>query len=98
MSGIKCLAQNSLLSLVSETFGFSYMAAGYKKKKESNIKTFRFREQEGNVCTFSTQRVAGQKEGQTDHYRADSICWVKYKREEAKGKENMLTMATDLSP
>lgn len=39
------------------------MAAGYKKK-ESNIKTFRFREQEGNVRTFSTQRVAGQKEGQ----------------------------------
>lgn len=46
------------------------MAGGYKKK-ESNIKTFRFREQEGNVRTFSTQRVAGQKERQTDHYRAD---------------------------
>lgn len=76
------------------------MAAGYKKKKESNIKTFRFREQEGNVrtCTFSTQRVAGQKEGQTDHYRADSICWVKYKRKEAKGREKMLTMTSDLSP
>lgn len=98
MSCIKCLAQNSLLSLVSETFGFSYMAAGYKKKKESNIKTFRFREQKGNVRTFSTQRVAGQKEGQTDHYRADSICWVKYKSEGAKGKEKMLTMTTDLSP
>lgn len=98
MSGIKCLAQNSLLSLVSETFGFSYMAAGYKKKKESNIKTFRFREQEGNIRTFSTQRVGGQKEGQTDHYRADSICWVKYKSEGAKGKEKMLTMTTDLSP
>lgn len=68
------------------------------KKKESNIKTFRFREQEGNVRTFSTQRVAGQKERQTDHYRADSICWVKYKREEAKGREKMLTIATDLSP
>lgn len=73
------------------------MAAGYKKK-ESNIKTFRFREQEGNVHTFSTHRVAGQKEGQTDHYRADSTCWVKYKREEAKGREKMLTIATDLSP
>lgn len=68
------------------------------KKKESNIKTFRFREQKGNVRTFSTQRVAGQKEGQTDHYRADSICWVKYKSEGAKGKEKMLTMTTDLSP
>lgn len=73
------------------------MAAGYKKKR-IKYKTFRFREQEGNVRTFSTQRVAGQKEGQTDHYRADSICWVKYKSEGAKGKEKMLTMTTDLSP
>lgn len=73
------------------------MAAGYKKK-ESNIKTFRFREQEGNVRTFSTQRKAGQREGQIDHYREDSTCWVKYKREEAKGREKMLTMTSDLSP
>lgn len=73
------------------------MAAGFKKKR-IKYKTFRFREQESNVRTFSTQRVAGQKEGQTDHYREDSTCWVKYKREEAKGRENMLTMATDLSP